>query len=258
MHMKHYRNIEKREYLSYDNTEPRINHRSLLLGLLVLFGLLRRLLLNRRLAGVLDLDGSLVLQLRHVLARSRDAQYSIRREVRAHLTEVALLWDHVLAYELTRDKSVLVLLLLVLGLDDDVFVNDLDIDLLRLELLHVQDDLELVLVGLHGRSSAVGASRQIVGPLAKIQHRISHGIAIARWQDDEVVENSRAQQLLLLQSQSKVLIEDSVGAVKILPPVGEQQRYERHLRFFLSWVFCDDQKIIRWLRNFFSLQVVEN
>lgn len=146
---------------------------------LSLFFPLRCLLLDRGLAGLLDLDWLLVLCLRLVLSRRSNAEHTVRRQARWHLIDVALFGYQVLAHKLPWDSTVFVLLLLVLGFYHHAVIHNLNIDLLRLELLHVQDHLELV--RLDGRRATLVLAQQFT-PRSIVKPRVwSYDHVAALW-----------------------------------------------------------------------------
>jgi len=104
------------------------------------------------------------------------------------------------------DVAVLVLLLLVLALDGDGVVHGLDGDLLRGELLHVQVDLELVLVVDDVGDAALLAGQMAPGTVVRAVHR---GLV----------------QVLVHQPQTKVLVEDAQGTSHFI----KEHWHDRHL-----------------------------
>lgn len=196
-----------------------------LLLLLLLF--LRRLLLDRRLAGMLDLDGALVVCLRLILPGRGDGQHAIRWQARWHLVNVTLFRYHVFAYELPWNPAMLILLLLVLCLDYYALVYDLDIDLVRLELLYVQNYLEFVFVGFHGRRAAFVAIAQQLSPGSIVNQGCRSYTPITL--RGETFQNTWIRQLIGSNTKTKMLIEEPMRIFQVLPPVGEEQRYQGHV-----------------------------
>lgn len=97
------------------------------------------------------LDGPLV----H--SRCGNSQHTIGGQTRNRLVDVVAFRQDIFPHEMARDVAVLVLLLLVLALHGDgVLPRGFDGDFVGGELLHVQVDLELVLVEADGRAGVLG------------------------------------------------------------------------------------------------------
>lgn len=121
-----------------------------------------------------------------------------------------VLRQDVAAHEVAGDVSVLVLLLFMLALDGDSVVNSLDADLLGLELLHVQVDLELVLVVDDVGHAALLAGKVAPGTVVRAV-QVAHGLV----------------QVLVHQAKTKVLVED---AQRTRRHFLKEHWYNRHLK----------------------------
>ena len=110
--------------------------------------------------------------------------------------------------------------------------TDLDVDLLRRELLHVQNDLEVVLVGLdRGESAVLLAAHEFApGPVIMIVSTASmghHASVVVRGPRLEDVRRHDGK-VFRVQTYPEVLVAYMMGMLEFLPPVGEEKREKRH------------------------------
>lgn len=135
--------------------------------------------------------------------------------------EFGLTWQLVASGELAGDISVLVLLLLVLSLHDDELVGHLDGDLGWRELLHIQNDLELLAVDVEGGTG-----------LLLLQAVRVPGAQVSRSQHCGAGVPHGGHEVIPLQSLTEVLVQEARGAhwkFELIPPVTEHQWHYGHL-----------------------------
>lgn len=141
---------------------------------------------------------------------TRDAEHAVRGEFALDLVLVGALWQDVAPRKLPRHESVLVLLLFVFALDHDGVVHGLDRDLLGLELLHVQVDLEFVLVVDDVGDAALLARQQPPRP-AVAGARRHHG-------------REGEHHVLVQQPHAEILVENAARAHEVV----EEHWNQRH------------------------------
>lgn len=134
------------------------------------------------------------------------------------MADIVALRKSVSAHELSRYVAVLVLFLFVFTLDGDVSVVCLDGDLFRGKLLHVDDNLELVLTPLDHLRCATHLMLEFVHHVLPWSEAFSEGRNW--WHFPYTVSGVQTFEMFL---------KFAVITIHVLPPITEKiPRYQRH------------------------------